>query len=167
MRTYGSGSYGTGSYPITAGSYGSGTYGRGAYGKSNILLDGNSATSGIGTLGVNIAEQEDGNIATGNVGTLGISRTVAITGNSSTLSVGTLAVGERSFAVTGNASTTAIDSVTEVRTNAITGEQVLSLQSSFYAVQWVFFAAAVGWFWYRFFRDEYLSRTGQLKKRDE
>jgi len=53
------------------------------------------------------------------------------------------------------------------RTDAITGEQVLSLQSSFYAVQWLFFAAAVGWFWYRFFRDEYLSRTGQLKKRDE
>jgi len=53
------------------------------------------------------------------------------------------------------------------RTNAITGDQVLSLQSSFYAVQWLFFAIAVGWFWYRFFRDEYLSRTGQLKKRDE
>jgi len=53
------------------------------------------------------------------------------------------------------------------RTDAITGDQVLSLQSSFYAVQWVFFAVAVGWFWYRFFRDEYLSRTGQLKKRDQ
>jgi hypothetical protein len=53
------------------------------------------------------------------------------------------------------------------RTDAISGEQVISLQSSFYAVQWIFFAIAAGWFWYRFFRDEYLSRTGQLKKRDE
>ncbi|MFM1985826.1 MAG: hypothetical protein RIS18_43 [Actinomycetota bacterium] len=53
------------------------------------------------------------------------------------------------------------------RVDALTGDVVISLQSSFYAGQWVFFAIAAGWFWYRFFRDEYLSRTGQLKKRDE
>lgn len=57
--------------------------------------------------------------------------------------------------------------IRRARIDSSTGEVVISLQSSFYAVQWVFFAIALAWFWVRFFQDEYLSRTGQLKKRDE
>lgn len=53
------------------------------------------------------------------------------------------------------------------RINATTGEAVVNLQSSFYAVQWIFFAVALAWFWSRFFKDEYLKRTGQLKPRED
>ena len=53
------------------------------------------------------------------------------------------------------------------RIDALTGDVIINLQSSFYAGQWAFFAGAAGWFWYRFFKDEYLSRTGQLKLREE
>ena len=53
------------------------------------------------------------------------------------------------------------------RIDSQTGEVVINLQSAFYSFQWIFFAVALGWFWYRFFRDEYLVRTGQLKKRED
>ncbi len=50
------------------------------------------------------------------------------------------------------------------RVDQVTGETVINLQSTFYAFQWIFFAVALAWFWYRFFKDEYLVSIGQLKK---
>ena len=50
--------------------YGYGYYGKGVYGIGNVVVSGNQATGAVGTLLVNISEQEDGVIATGNVGTV-------------------------------------------------------------------------------------------------
>ncbi len=105
--------------------YGKGYYGRGVYGIGNVVISGNASTLAIGTLGVNISEQEAGTIATGNVGSVSVSRTIALTGNASTLSLGTLSLDDRSFAVTGNASTLSIGSVTNASSIGIIGNQIV------------------------------------------
>jgi len=104
--------------------YGSGYYGRGVYGIGNVVISGNASTLAIGTLGVNISEQEEGTIATGNVGSVSVSRTIALTGNASTLSRGTLSLDDRSFAVTGNHSTLSIGSVTNGISVEIIGNEI-------------------------------------------
>jgi hypothetical protein len=53
------------------------------------------------------------------------------------------------------------------RVNPVTGDIIVNLQSTFYAFQWIFFAIAVIWFWFKFFKDEDLVSRGLLKKGDE
>ena len=50
------------------------------------------------------------------------------------------------------------------RIDQATGEVVINLQSTFYAFQWIFFGIALAWFWYKFFRDEYLVSIEEIRK---
>ena len=117
--------------------YGSGYYGKGVYGIGNVVISGNSSTLAIGTLGVNISEQEEGTIATGNVGSVSVSRTIALTGNASTLSLGTLSLDERSFAVTGNDSTLSLGSVTNGISIEIIGNEITCSVGSIIWFAWI------------------------------
>lgn len=44
--------------------------------------------------------------------------------------------------------------------------ETISLQSTFYAFQWWFFAAFFLWFWFKFFKDEKRAQDKKLSERD-
>jgi len=52
------------------------------------------------------------------------------------------------------------------RFDEISQTLTFSSRNFLYAIQWWLFAAFVLWFWYRFFKDEYLVRIGKISRED-
>ena len=53
------------------------------------------------------------------------------------------------------------------RVDEITQVVSFSSRSFIYAFQWWCFAGFAIWFWYRFFKDEYLVRIGKIEKKNK